>query len=117
MPVPDLARPTRVDAKAAVHKVATAATPVTMLTPLVNQIYRIRSVAIANPNAAAVTAKLSIVRATVDYWLAPNVTVPINAVYSAMNSDEAAYMEYGDVLAVSASATGVTFHVSYEVIS
>ena len=117
MPVPDLARPIRVDAKASVHSVATAATNFTMLTVPANQIYRIRSVAIANPGAAAVTANLSIVRAAVNYWLAPTVTVPIKATFSAMNSDEAAYMEPGDTLVVQASAAGVTFHVSYEVIS
>ena len=117
MPVPDLARPIRVDAKAAVHKPTTVNTNFTILTVPANQIYRLRSVAIGNGSGAAATAQLSIVRATVQYWLAPTVTVPINAVYSAMNSDEAAYLEFGDTLVVQASNTGVTFHVSYEVIS
>ena len=117
MPVPDLARPARVDAKAAVLSVATAITNVTLLIVPVDRIFRLRSVAIANPGAAAITANRSIQRLGVNYWLAPTVTVPIKATFSAMNSDEAAYMEPGDTLVVQASAAGVTFHVSYEVIS
>lgn len=117
MPVPDVSRPGRVDGKAAVSFPAVT-TAISVLTVPVNTLYRLRSCYVANISGSPAVATVLIQRSAVNYHLAPGVTIPAKSVYTAINIDEAAYMEPGDILYVqTGTASAITFHISYEIIT
>jgi hypothetical protein len=118
MPLPDISRPVRVDAKS-VFSAPTSATPVNVLTCPTNQIYRIRTLLISNNQSVSQTFSMWIFRPSVDYRLYINVTVPPYTTFSGVSSNNAIYMEPGDILKFSAAGTAPTLQLiaSYEVIS
>ena len=118
MPLPDLARPSRVEAKLSLTKPANA-TAVTILTCPADTTIRLRTMYVANQTAAAQTFNLSIGRSAVGYPIHAGVTVPAKNLFNATTVDDAVYLEPGDTLGFSqTSATpALTLFVSYELVT
>jgi hypothetical protein len=118
MAVPDLARPTKVEAHQVMFKPANA-TAITVLTCPTDSLMRLRTIYVSNTTTAAQTFNLYITRSGVNYFLHTGVTVPIKNLFNATTVDDALYLEAGDVLAFNQAATSaaLTLIVAYELVT
>jgi hypothetical protein len=122
MPAPDLARPSRVEAKLITQR-PTNATAITVLTCPANATIRLRTVYVTNTLTTAQVFTLSINRGTVGggggFAMHAGVTIPAKALFNATTIDDAVYLEEGDSIAFSQAATTVALNlfVSYELVT
>lgn len=120
MPVPDLVRPKRVDAKLSLTAFGGVTTPITLFTVPANQTYRIRTAIFTNAtaNVTGLAVNLLIGRGGTNVQTA-RVTLNQNATFFAVAATDAIYLEAGDSLVASSAntSTGIVLSVVYEVIS
>jgi hypothetical protein len=119
MPLPDLARPSRVEAHLVMNKPTTSAN-VTVLTCPSDTTLRLRTIYVSNQSAAATSFILNIVRATITYPMQSGVTINAKNLFNATTMDDAIYLEPGDYLQFAQavnSANNLTIFVSYEQIT
>jgi hypothetical protein len=84
-----------------------AASPASLLTCPADKVIKLNSLIIANidgTNAANIT--VDIFRSSVAYHLAKTISVPSDATLVVISKDISVYLEEGDVLRVTASASG-----------
>jgi hypothetical protein len=83
-----------------------------------NDVYKINSLYVSNVGASAETVSVLINRSAVDYHLAYEISVPINASINIIDKNTSVYIEEGDVLKVIAGNNNFLEAVcSYEIIS
>jgi len=119
MPLPDLARPARVEARLSLTKPIDASTA-TVLTCAANTTLRLRTMYVTNQTASAQTFNLNFVRSGVTYPLHSGVSIPAKNLFNATTIDDAVYLEPGDSLQFAQAATtanNLTLFVSYESIT
>lgn len=103
-----------------VYYIASSTTPTNILSNSSgsNQIYKLNTITAANPNLVNVPITVSVVRNSIGYYLAANVTVPGNSTLVVQAKDTAIYMMEGDTLRCNTAGTDAChFTVSYEVIA
>lgn len=119
MPVPDLVRPKRVDAKLSLTTVAGATTVFSPLGAVpADTTYRVRSLYVCNVSGQTSIISMLILRSAVAVQTA-RVSLATNTTTSLVAANDAIYLETGDTLQIQSSTTGagVFFVVVYEVIT
>ena len=83
-----------------------------------NTLVKINQVTVSNTTGTAASVYLSILRSSVNYAIASNVSVPGASSLSVVGKDTMLYLEEGDALQANASAnTTIQITSSYEIIS
>lgn len=119
MPLPDLARPSRVEARMIMSKPQNAVA-INVLTCPTDATIRLRTIYVSNQSANTTAFTLNIIRAGVIYPLIPGVTINAKSLFNVTAMDDAMYMEPGDILQFRQEyATGnlLILFVSYEAIT
>jgi uncharacterized membrane protein len=118
MAVPDLARPTKVEAKLVIKNPSNA-TAVTVVTCPADSVIRVRTIYVNNTTASGQAFNLNVTRNSVAYALISGVTVTAKNLFNAINVEDALYLEPGDVLSFSQVATtaALNLFVSYELVT
>jgi hypothetical protein len=118
MPTPDLARPSKVEAKLVISKPTNAST-LTVLTCPTDSVMRIRTVYVNNTTASSQAFTISVTRSSVSYALVSGVTVTAKNLFNCVNVEDAIYLEAGDVLTFAQVATSAALNlfVSYELVT
>lgn len=116
---PNIVNVTTIYGKTAVQAVGTSATAIVTNSAASGKIYKINSLIIANidgTNAADITVDLF--RSSTAYKIGSTITIPANSTLVLLSKDSQIYLEEGDALRLTASATGDLEAVcSYEEIS
>lgn len=116
---PNIVNVTSIYGKTAVQSVTTSATAIVENTAASGIIIKINSLTVANIdgiNAADIT--VDVFRSSTSYKLANTITVPADASLVVISKDTSIYLEEGDALRLTASASGDLQAVcSYEEIS
>jgi hypothetical protein len=119
MTAPNIVNTTAITAKTDVQIVGTSATAITANSVASGQVYKINSILVSNvdgTNAADITVDLF--RGATAYRLASTVSVPADSTLVVVSKDTAIYLEEGDSIRCTASATGdLEALCSYEIIS
>jgi len=119
MPAPDIARPSKVEAKLFTTQLANAAATLLLTCPA-NSIIRIRTAYATNPTATAQVMTFAISRsAGGTYQMQSGVTIPSKNLFNITTQDDAFYLEAGDSISVAQTATtaALNIFVSYELIT
>lgn len=122
MPIPDLARPSKVEAHL-ITRQPTTATAISVLTCPDNAVIRLRTMYIANITATAQVFTLAINRGAANggagFAMHAGVTIPAKNLFNATTVDDAVYLEAGDNLSFAQTATGAALNlfVSYELVT
>lgn len=119
MPLPDLARPSRVEARLLMHKPVTSGTTGVLTCPA-NTTIRLRTIYVSNQTSAAQTFTVQIYRGATMYPLNSGVTVNAKNLFNVTTMDDALYLEPGDILIfeqTASTANTLTLFVSYEAIT
>ena len=119
MPAPDIARPSKVEAKLYTTQLANA-TAVTLVTCPANSVIRIRTAYATNTTASAQVLTFAINRgAGGGYQMHSGVTISAKNLFNITTQDDAFYLEAGDSLAAAQTATtaALNLFVSYEIIT
>jgi hypothetical protein len=122
MSAPDLARPSRVEAKL-VTRQPTNATAITVLTCPAGAIIRLRTVYVTNILTTPQVFTLSINRGTIGggggFAIASGVTIPARTLFNVTTVDDALYLEAGDSVAFAQVSPTVALNlfVSYELVT
>lgn len=118
MAAPNIVNVTTITGKTAVQVVGTTAADIVSNAAGSGTVVKINNLSIANISAAAATITASVYRSTVEYKIAHQISVPINATFVAIDKPTAIYLEEGDTLRLTAgTATALHAVCSYEVIS
>jgi hypothetical protein len=119
MAAPNIVGVTTITGKTAVQAVTTSATAIVTNSAASNKVFKINSLVVSNvdgTNAADITVDLF--RSSVAYEVASTITVPADASLVVISKETAIYLEEGDSLRCTASASGDLEAVcSYEEIS
>jgi len=122
MPAPDLARPSKVEAKLITRAPANA-TAITVLTCPANATIRLRTMYVTNTLTTAQVFTLSINRGTIggggSFNMHAGVTIPAKTLFNATTIDDAVYLEEGDSIAFAqaSSTAALNLFVSYELVT
>jgi len=122
MPAPDLARPSKVEAKLITQRPINA-TAITVVTCPANAIIRLRTMYVTNTLSTSQVFTLSINRGTIGggggFQMHAGVTIPARTLFNATTIDDAVYLEEGDSIAFSQTATSAALKifVSYELVT
>lgn len=117
MTAPNLLVITTVTGKTAVANVTTSAANIVSNGTGSNQLIKINSLVVTNidtANAIGVTA--GVLRSSVTYKVASNISVPSNSALIAISKDANIFLEEGDVLTVVGTANNLQAVCSYELI-
>jgi len=119
MVAPNLLSISTVTAKTAVANiVSTASSNVVTNASGSNTLVKINSLILTNTDTAnAVAATAAVLRSTITYKLASNISVPANSSLISISKDANIYLEEGDALNVSAGANNIQAVCSYEIVS
>lgn len=119
MAAPNIVNTTTITAKTDVQIVGTSPTAITTNTAGSGQVYKINSILVANvdgTNAADITVDLF--RGGVAYRVASTISVPADSTVVVISKDTFIYLEEGDAIRCTASATGDLEAVcAYEIIT
>lgn len=119
MTAPNIVNVTTITGKTAVQSVGTSETAIVTNSTASGKVFKINSLIVSNidgTNAADITA--DVFRSSASYKLVSTITVPADATLVVISKETAIYLEEGDSIRLSASATGDLQAVcSYEEIS
>ena len=119
MAAPNIVNVATIIGKTSVLNVTTSAANVVVNAASSGKVFKINNLLVSNidgTNAADITAV--VLRASVGYALASTITVPADASLVVLSKETAIYLEEGDAISLTASATGDLQAVcSYEEIS
>lgn len=119
MTAPNIVNVTTITGKTAVQSVGTSETAIVTNSAASGKVFKINSLIVSNidgTNAADITA--DVFRSSASYKLVSTITVPADATLVVISKETAIYLEEGDSIRLSASATGDLQAVcSYEEIS
>ncbi|MDB4351137.1 hypothetical protein OAA34_00325 [bacterium] len=119
MAAPNIAGLTTVTGKTAVQAVGTSATAIVTNSAASGKVFKINSLIISNiDGSSAADITVDIFRSSTAYHIAKTVTVDADSSFSAIDRNLQIYLEEGDSLRLTASATGDLEAIcSYEEIS
>jgi len=119
MAAPNIVNVATINGKTAVANVSTVAADIVTNSAASGKVFKINSLVVSNidgTSAADITA--SLYRSSFEYKLAHTITVPADAALVVISKDTSIYLEEGDSIRVTASASGDLHAVcSYEEIS
>jgi len=119
MAAPNLTNITTITGKTATQSIGTSASAIVTNSAASGKVYKINSLVVANidgSNAADITADLY--RSSTAYKMTSTIAVPANSTLVIITKETGIYLEEGDSLRLTASATGdLTAICSYEEIS
>lgn len=117
MAAPNIVGVTTITGKTAVQSVGTSATAIVENTAGSNKVFKVNSLLVSNiDGTAAATIDVDLYRSSTAYYLAYTIIVPADATLDLLN--KSIYLEEGDALRLTASASGDLQAVcSYEEIS
>lgn len=104
--------------KTALSNVTTTVATVVSNSVSSNALYKINSIVFSNASSSDATVRAELLRNTLSYYIAYDITVPPRASLMACGRDHSFYLEEGDAIRVlSSSDTGITSIVSYDILS
>lgn len=119
MAAPNIAALTTITGKTAVQAVSNSATAIVTNSAASGKVLKVNALYVANihsTNAGAIT--VDVYRSSTAYRIANAISVPLNAVYMAIQKDSPIYLEEGDSLRLTAAAASTLEAVcSYEDLS
>jgi uncharacterized membrane-anchored protein len=117
MAAPNIVNVTTITGKTTVQSVGTSATAIVTNSAASGKVFKVNSLLVSNiDGTSAATINVDLVRSSVAYYIAYTITVPADATLDLLN--KAIYLEEGDALRLTASASGDLQAVcSYEEIS
>lgn len=117
MAAPNIVNVTTITGKTAVQSVGTTATAIATNSAASGKVFKVNSLLVSNiDGSAAATINVDLFRSSVAYYIAYTITVPADATLDLLNKP--IYLEEGDALRLTASASGDLQAVcSYEEIS
>jgi hypothetical protein len=118
MPVPDLSRPTRVEAKLGIYNLGASTAQTNVLTCPLDTIIRIRAITLSNQTATAYSARVGILRSGVHQFLWRQPQAPLNANINVIEATDLVYLEPNDSLTLTQiSPNTLVMFVTYEVVT
>jgi len=117
MAAPNIVNVTTITGKTTVQSVGTSATAIVTNSAASGKVFKVNSLLVSNiDGTSAATINVDLFRSSVAYYIAYTITVPADATLDLLN--KAIYLEEGDALRLTASASGDLQAVcSYEEIS
>lgn len=117
MAAPNIVNVTTITGKTAVQSVGTSATAIVTNSAASGKVFKVNSLLVSNiDGTSAATINVDLFRSSTAYYIAYTITVPADATLDLLN--KAIYLEEGDALRLTASASGDLQAVcSYEEIS
>ena len=82
-----------------------------------NQVFKINSVYACNTTTGPLTIDVAVSRSSGDLYIAKALGISGTLTTIVVSKESAIYMEEGDVLKATGSASGITFTASYEIIA
>lgn len=119
MAAPNLLNPNAITGKTAVQAVGTSATAIVTNSAASGKVFKINSVIAANVDGtSAADITVDLFRSSVAYPIASTIVVPSDATLVVLAKETSIYLEEGDALRCTASATGdIVVTCAYEEIS
>jgi hypothetical protein len=118
MAAPNIVNVTTISGKTAVAALGLSAASIVTNSSSSGQLYKINNIIVANYTATNISTTVTFVRSATSYYLAGIITVPAYSTLVILGKDTAIYLEEGDVIQASASATSsASITISYEIIS
>lgn len=119
MAAPNIVNVTTITGKTAVQAVSTSATAIVTNSAASGKVYKINALVISNVDGtAAADITVDLFRSSTAYHIVKTVTVDADSTFVAIDKDTAIYLEEGDAIRLTASATGDLEAIcSYEEIS
>ena len=115
---PNIVNVTNILGKTAVQAVGTAAADIVTNSAASNTIVKINTLTISNISGSAATITASVFRSSTEYKIVHQISVPVNASFTAIDKPTSIYLEEGDSLRLTAGTASALHAVcSYEVIS
>ncbi len=118
MAAPNIVNVSTITAKTAVQVVGTSAADIVVNSASSSYVVKINSLTFSNVSAAAVTVTASVNRASTEYKIVHNISIPVASSFTAIDKPTSIYLEEGDSLRLTAG-TGSALHAvcSYEIIA
>lgn len=115
---PNIVNVTDIRGKTSLVKVTSTGNDIVTNSPASGDVYKINSLYISNVGASLETVSVLINRSSLDYHLAYQISVPLNASIGIIDKNTSIYLEEGDVLKVVAGNNNfLEAACSYEIIS
>ena len=118
MTAPNVVNVANITGKMAMANLSTVAANLITNSSGSNTLVKINQVTVSNTTGTAVSCYISVLRSSVNYYVAANVSVPGASSMAVVGKDTMLYLEEGDVLQANATAnSSAQVTSSYEIIS
>lgn len=118
MTAPNVVNVANITGKMAMANLTTVAANLITNSSGSNTLVKVNQVTVSNTTTSAVACYISILRSSVNYFVASNVSVPGNSSLVVVGKDSMIYLEEGDVIQANATANSAAqITSSYEIIA